>query len=223
MLIECLLTAYAANIGAPRITVFDRDADHAQRRLAACYPTLVDDSLPEEARPDIRFVAKDLQTLDMENDADLDAMDSSEAPPTAYVFACGDDLVNLSAGLRLEMAMQRLRRRAVPIHVRLWDRVIGPGDLAEEDPLSLLRTFGNARQTAARLLSEAPATEALARDLHKTYLAPRRDGEIASAARARMDKDWANLPEHARRSNFRVARQAATKLMALGLQWRGAR
>jgi len=221
LLIEILLTAYAAHIGAPRITVLDRDADHAEARLAACYATLSDASLPEDVRPEITFISKDLRTLDMENDADLAALETSTAPPTAYVFACGDDLVNLSAGLRLEMAMQRLRRQAIPIHIRLWDRVIGPDDLAEEDPLSLVRTFGNARQTAARLLSEAPATEALARDLHSTYLAPRRAEESATAAQARMDKDWAELPEHVRRSNFRVARQATTKLMALGLQWRG--
>lgn len=221
LLIECLLTAYAANLAAPHITVFDKEAEHAEQRFKAGYSTLTDESLPEDVRPVISFVAKDLQTLDMENDADLKALDLSKTPPTAYVFACGNDLVNLSAGLRLEMAMRRLRRRAVPIHIRLWDRVIGPGDLAEEDPMSLLRTFGNARQTAARLLAEAPATEALARDLHKTYLAPRREGEIATAAQARMDMDWAELPEHGRRANFRVARQATTKLMALGLQWRG--
>jgi hypothetical protein len=221
LLIECLLTAYADNVAAPHITVFDKDAHHAEQRFVAGYSTLADDSLPEDVRPEIRFVAKDLQTLDMENDADLTSLDLAEAPPTAYVFACGNDLVNLSAGLRLEMAMQRLRRRAVPIHIRLWDRVIGPGDLAEEDPMSLLRTFGNARQTAARLLTEAPVTEALARDLHKTYLAPRRERESSTVAQARMDKDWAELPEHGRRSNFRLARQAATKLMAIGLQWRG--
>ncbi|WP_415404124.1 NAD-binding protein [Tateyamaria sp. SN3-11] len=221
LLIECLLTAYAANLDAPHITVFDKEAEHAKQHFTAGYATLIDESLPEDVRPAIRFVAKDLQTLDMENDADLKALELHETPPTAYVFACGNDLVNLSAGLRLEMAMQRLRRRAVPIHIRLWDRVIGPGDLAEEDQASLLRTFGNARQTAARLLAEAPATEALARDLHNTYLAPRCEGESVTAAQARMNKDWAELPEHVRRSNFRVARQAATKLMALGLQWRG--
>lgn len=220
LLIECLLTAYAANLAAPRITVFDKEAAHAEQRFAAGYSSLIDDGLPEDVRPKIHFVSKDLETLDMENDEELKALDMSEAPPTAYVFACGNDLVNLSAGLRLEMAMQRLRRRAVPIHIRLWDRVIGPGDLAKEDPMSLLRTFGNARQTAERLLAEAPATEALARNLHKTYLAPRYEEESPTAAQARMDKDWANLPEHGRRSNFRVARQAASKLMALGLQWR---
>jgi hypothetical protein len=221
LLIEALLTAYSATTGAPRITVFDREADHAKQRLAACYSALTHDSLPGEVRPEIDFVSKDLRTLDMENDPDLAALEASGTPPTAYVFACGDDLVNLGAGLRLEMAMQHLRRLAVPIHIRLWDRVIGPGDLEAEDPLSLVRTFGNARQTAARLLSEAPATEALARDLHTTYLEPRRAGETATAAQARMDADWAALPEHARRSNLRLARQAATKLMSLGLQWRG--
>ncbi len=220
LMIEILLTAFADGLGPPCITVLDQDHALAEGRFRACYPRLMDDSLPVEARPTIRFHDADLRVLDMENDALLHDLEHGEDPPTAYIFACGEDLVNLSAALRVETAMQRLQRHAVPIYARLWDHVIGPGDIGADDPLSLVRTFGNARTTTARYLADRQPLEDLAQQLHGAYLSLGGEDQ-AVPSRARLSEAWDKLPAHGRRANLRAVRQAGVQLISLGLQWRG--
>ncbi|MEL6450880.1 MAG: NAD-binding protein [Pseudomonadota bacterium] len=226
LMIETLLTAFADDLGPPAITVMDIDAEFAEARWNATYTRLhsgpADPSLmPPDTRPHITFLTRDLRTLDMEGDAFLNAVDASDMPATAYVFSCGADLVNISAALRMESAMQRLQRRAAPIYARQWDQVVGPGDLGDDDPLTLVRTFGNANQTAARILTDTPQQAHLGQKLHATYQLGAAPTAAMYPSQDQMRADWASLPAHARRSNIRAVRQASTKLIAFGLQWRG--
>lgn len=231
---ETLLTCYAQELKPPRITFIDRDMKGSRARLKALYPRLFDDSIPAEARPTLKtWIPADIGTLGFEDDARLDALERPDEP-TAWVFACREDERNLDAALRLEWAMNALRRRPAPVFVRLWGaRIAGE---APHDPLRFFQPFGDIRTTARRAPVLDKDADELPQRLHAFYLKvfgewDKNDRKIASAAdaAAALPKasgqsyrtDWEKLPENVRESSRRAAHHAVIKLADLGLQWRG--
>lgn len=222
VLLETLLDATAAGLAPPRITVIDREADCLALRFAALHPRLMDSSIPDEARPTLVFLEADMGETDLAANRQLTALED-QVPITAYVFCCGDDSVNLDAGLRLEQAMRRGARHTVPIYLAHKGAGMLPDALRQENRLSILRTFGATYDSVASspLLRNDP--DGPAKLLNGAYndqaveqgLMPRPDQRIDD------NSAWAGLAETLQESNRRAIRHARTKLLDLGLRWRG--
>jgi len=206
-LLELALGGHAAGMRPPRITVIDRDAERIEAEFRANYPELTDPSVvPDEARPAIRFKASEIRALDVENDL---AWLWDEDAPTAFLIATSDDSLNMSTALRIETAMQRRRLPHVLICVRQWDAVAHGGP-AHANPLLHIITFGNSRVTARGWAGRQSQQLLTAKALNAHYEA-RRDQEDA----------WDGLADLYRRANLRAVRHGSSRLLDLGLQWRG--
>lgn len=217
VLLEALLDCTATGLAPPAVTVVDRDADARRQQFIALRPRLMEALLPPGSAPDIAFLAADIDRLDMATDATMAAIEA-RGRPTAYIVTCGEDAINLDAGLRLEQAMRRSHRVAVPIYLAQAGTGLDTcGPLARRRP-GLLRTFGSLDEATA----EAPLVDDdpdwVPRQLHDAYNAQAIGSGILEAKYARS---WEELSETMRESNRRAVRHARTKLLDLGLRWRG--
>lgn len=220
-IVEHCLNSAVSSMGVPRITLFDLDASAAERRFKAHYPRLFDDSLPRSARSEltIEFHSVDIGELCFESDPRLTAMDNSEATPTCWIFACRDEEKNLEAALRLDRAMQSLRRSPAPIFARAWDAELETSSRT----LGYTQTFGqhSDEQVTKRLTSDWLGW--FARAVHDAYGFDKR---FSATIAASDDSDaylahWANLPKEIQEVNYRVALHLPQRLHDFGYDWRG--
>lgn len=237
ILIETLLTAYAADLKPPKVTVLDRNAPEVEARMRATYPRLMENRVeaingsqsPEcEGWTPIFFHNLDVDLTDFTCSDLLASLDGPGAidHPTAWVFSCGDDCRNQSAALRLEVAMHQCARRSVPIYARRWGSDKHLSTEVGRSPLGLLEYFGGAVETVrfSQLLSLDD--DAMARAIHAAYQAidnPPQENSFLSAATDRFRQDWLDLPENLRSANRRPARHLNFKLRELGFDWRSFR
>lgn len=211
---ETLLTGWRAALGPPRITFLDRDRAGIEARLRRRMPAwfLKDEgqALPEAARPQLDFRACDAETLDFARDACLEGLRDGV---TAWVFATGNDALNLRASLSLHRAMAQRRIDPAPIHVRI------PSGHAEEapdlvgQPLAMARTFGAIDAVIARSPLLAPDPDAMPKALHAAYA----QASVAMGLAAEPE-EWASLSEAKRKANRALFRHAAMKLEDFGAE-----
>lgn len=216
ILVEALQASYAAGLGAPRITILDRGGEPAiKARLSAHRARLLDDQ-DDAWSPTLAYGEADASCLGFEESM-FDAIEKQ--PVTAWVFACRDDATNLSAALRLEMAMHQMRRRPAPIFAREWSAAT-VGERRQRNPLRFVETFGAIETIAHRADPLDEDLERLAMAIHADHRTT--EGTTAEENR-RFTDAWQALPENVRESNRMAARHAAVKLRDLGLTWRGMR
>lgn len=211
--LELALGGHAARMRPPRITVIDRYAERIEAEFRANYPDLVDPAVvPDEARPIIRFKTAELRALDVE--ADLGWLWDEDAP-TAFLIATADDSLNMGLALRLETAMQRRRLPHALICVRQWDKIALAEEPHPNPSLHLLR-FGNSRATALGWAGRKAQQLRMAKELNVHYVRAGTPGADVDPGAA-----WAELAEIYRRANLRAVRHGSSRLLDLGLQWRG--
>ncbi|MCA1494065.1 NAD-binding protein [Ensifer sp. NBAIM29] len=220
ILISALPAAIAAGLGPPKLTVIDRSAEDVRIRLSALRPRLFDGSIPEDARPSLTFVTLDIAAVSFDRDESIVRVDLGDDPPTAWVFCCGQDELNLAAGRRLELAMHQRRRRPASIFIRRWSGRAPEELVGSSDPLRLTNFFGDIASTVQK--SEVLDENAflLPKVLHDAY----RGGVTAAGSPIDIDQfrqSWNRLPENIREANRSTARHIAQKLIDLGFLWRG--
>jgi voltage-gated potassium channel Kch len=203
----------------PIITLMDRDIDEAMARLRALYPRLFDGTLPEEAQPILRPVKQDALCLNAS--AMTDGAEERLATATAWIFACPQDEVNLTAALHLEAAMERLQWRPAPIYARVRSRSSYLQQGEDAAPALLTDTFGDCRSTldSSHLLNGIFNERAQA--IHIAYGYDKSAAILKDCDPKAFAMHWAALPENVKRSNRAVARHLPEKLVALGFDWRG--
>jgi hypothetical protein len=212
--VETLLTGWRTALGPPRITFLDCDVAaieaRMRRRMPAWFLKPDGGALPEGARPMLDFRSCDADRLDFAGD---DCLDGLRTGVTAWVFATGNDALNLRAALSLHRAITMRRIDPAPIHVRIPG---GHGEDAPElvgQPLAMARTFGAIDAVMARAPLLAPDPDAVPKALHAAYAA-------ASVAMGLADRpeSWDSLPEARRKANRALFRHAAMKLEDFGAE-----
>lgn len=236
ILIEALQTSYGMGMFPPKITILDKDADIVEARLRAHYPFLMDNRLvpqgdhdPTEGFEPITVIPLDISRTSFNTSDILNRLDESGHPPSAWVFCCGNDQVNLTAAIQLEIAMQSRARRPVPIHVRSWN--LGPSsDAPRRQPVfGFIQHFGEAGATikSSDLLREDG--DEMAKAIHRAYQALseadekkyERDEKLKNVVPVDVGyrADWLHLPEPVRNANRRAARSIPFKLTEVGFAW----
>lgn len=220
VLLETLMDATAIDLAPPRITIIDKRAADLELELRAMRPRLFDASIPEEARPIITFIAADLARLNMAEDERLLALEELDRP-TAYALCCGEDAVNLDAGLRLEQAMRRSERFPATIYLALQGTGLRSENTQTRRGASLLRAFANIDDAVRDTPLMQGEPDAAAIQLNAAY----DDQAVEVGLMKRKDRpteaaSWASRPETMRESNRRAVRHARTKLLDLGFRWR---
>ncbi len=199
----------------PRFTVLDLDPQAGERRFRARWPRLRLGAGLEEADVEIRFERFQAGAESFIDSSLLGALEDDPAPPTAYVFACGDDQLNLTSALGLQSAMERAERSPAPIYVRLWNRHDRSRlRLGHGGPFGLIHGFGSleAAVRASPVLSDDP--DAGARAMNDAY------SRSSEEMFGEPGPGWETLPENKKESNRRAARYGYAKLADLGFQWR---
>ncbi|MCY1669025.1 hypothetical protein [Rhizobium sp. SL86] len=212
--VETLLTGWRTTLGPPRITFLDRDKAgieaRLRRRMPAWFLKEKGAALPQAARPELDFRACDAETLDFARDACLEGLRDGV---TAWVFATGNDALNLRASLSLHRAMAQRRIDPAPIHVRI------PSGHAEEapdlvgQPLAMARTFGAIDAVIARSPLLLPDPDAMPKALHAAYA----QASVAMGLAAEPE-EWESLSEAKRKANRALFRHAAMKLEDFGAE-----
>ncbi len=211
---EALLTGWRVKLGPPRLTVIDRNAAAAEASLKKRFPAWFlrpdGEALPRESRPSFRFLASDVDTLDF---ARAPCLEELRTGVTAWVFATGDDALNLRASLALHQAMAARQLDPAPIYVRI---PTGQSESAPElsgRPLTLARTFGAIGDVVARSPMLEPDPDALPRLLHEAY----EDVRCKTFDVTKRDT-WSDLPETKRIANRALFRHAAMKIEDFGAE-----
>jgi len=212
--VETLLTGWRTSLGPPRITFLDKNADNIKarmrRRMPAWFLQVDGAALPPSARPQMEFISCNAETLDFLRESCLDDLRQGV---TAWVFATGNDALNLRTSLALHRAITMRAIDPAPIHVRIPS---GHSEDAPElvgQPLTMTRTFGaiDAVVTRSAILNTDP--DDLPRKLHAAY---------AEAAEkmglTEWRETWESLPESKRNANRALFRHAAMKLEDFGAE-----
>ncbi len=213
LLVQLFVTTMSTN-GLPRITVIDPEANKAKARMRAHFPRLFENELRAEVVDLISFIDADVGALSFDHDPVLSPL-SEGVPPTAWVFACRDDEVNIAGALRLEGAMQMLAQRPVPIYARAWQ-----GEMSAKGAdggLAQTQLFGQRNDPAVCAMITDTNSDWLALLLHQSYQSEKTPASDQDA----YLQDWLALPEHVRRTNRWAAQHLPQKLHDLGFDWRG--
>ncbi|MGE0502584.1 MAG: NAD-binding protein [Rhizobiaceae bacterium] len=223
--VETLLTAWRRGLGPPRITLLDRDIGAAEARFRRRSPALFagEDEpgrLPATARPDIAFDALDLEKTDFGSDETIARHCSEGAGVTVWVFATGDDSLNLRGALALHTAMLRRRRAAAPIYVRIWSGHAGDTPVLSTPGVGMAHTFGSLEDAMAATAACDADPDAVPRALHAQYVATGEQMRREASDFRFTDAAWNELDETKRTANRRLHRHTAMKLEDLGAQWR---
>ena len=218
---EQVLIAAGSMYGSPTVTIIDRDAAVARARFAAHYPRLFDGSLPEGTCPEPRFIEADIETLQFDANDTLDQLDSLGEPPSAWIFTCREDEINIDAALRLQDAMHALSRRPVSIFARAWE-----GELAATGRgLGLIQLFGQGHDSDVCERIMGCGLDWMAMAIHEGYGFDARFRALAEADSGRDSQayrdHWTALPEHIQRTNLWAALHLPQRLHELGFDWRG--
>lgn len=215
--IETLLASWRVKLGPPRVSIYDRNVGPVRARFVRRAPTLFEtgaNALYPDARAQVEFGAIDLETVDFATDPAIEALLDGAPPVTAWVFAAGDDSLNVRAAAMLHQAMLRGRLPAAPIHVRIWQGHEGDTPVLSSNPLAVVRPFGALERTLAESPSCDHDPDVTAKALHCAYAAQ------GKAMFGREDTPWELLSPTMRSSNRRLHRHAAMKFDDLGGQWR---
>lgn len=217
--VETLLTGWRTALGPPRITFLDKDASgikaRMRRRMPAWFVQPDGKALPEGARPELKFLPCNAETLDFARDACLDGLREGV---TGWVFATGNDALNLRASLSLHRAISMRQIDPAPIYVRI------PSGHAEDapdlvgQPISMARTFGAIDSVVARSAMLSPDPDALPKKLHAAYAKASVEMKLATSL-----EDWASLPESKRNANRALFRHAVMKIEDFGIEAQPAR
>jgi voltage-gated potassium channel Kch len=222
--VETLLTAWRTGLEAPVISIFDRNAalvrSRLKRRAPALFPNDNEPSLPIAARARINIEAADADTIDFGADEGLKRVLSEHGPATAWVFAAGDDSLNLRAAAALHMAILKRTLPPAPIHVRIWSGHQGDTPVLSTHPIGIARAFGALEATMAATPACDDDPDQIARELHEAYRAQGIRMRLADPSFVFSDEPWDDLSETKRNANRRLHRHAVMKFEDLGGQWR---
>ncbi len=216
LLDQVMLTSLAGDLGVPRITVVDVEAEARKRSFAARRPAVLEQF-------DIDFVPLDICNDPLEGPAAPEAVATLGAieqatPFTAIFLALGQQSDVMRAALLLDRARDRTGRLVAPMVYRC--RLDGEAeDLLQANRLPVAADRGFIRMSIdpAALIATVlgnPVSEALARRLHEGY---RQRGGVTADA----DLPWEHLPETYRRANIRTADHLPAKLWSLGVRMEG--
>jgi voltage-gated potassium channel Kch len=222
--VETLLTGWRTELDAPVISIFDRNAalvrSRLKRRAPAFFPNDNEPELPIAARAIINIEAADADTIDFGADEGLKRVLSEHGPATAWVFAAGDDSLNLRAAAALHMAILKRTLPPAPIHVRIWSGHQGDTPVLSTHPIGIARAFGALESTMAATPACDDDPDQIARELHDAYRAQGTRMRLEDPSFVFSDEPWDDLSETKRNANRRLHRHAVMKFEDLGGQWR---
>lgn len=210
---QIMLTSIAGDLGAPRVTVIDRNANRLKRAFDARRPAVCDSLL-------VTFVELDVGGDPLEGAAASNAVGvlnklERDDGLTGIYLALPNAAENIRAALLLQRHRERTGMLAAPIFYRSRGAAGSDGPLLDEADLPLDAERGYVplavpRERLAQTVLGERDLERLAQRLHDNY----RQGSGQSDAAAR---DWSDLPETLRRSNIRAADHLKAKLWTLGV------
>jgi len=222
--VETLLTAWRTGLEAPVVSIFDRNAtlvrSRLKRRAPALFPNDNEPELPITARAIINIEAADADTIDFGTDEKLKQILSEHGPATSWVFAAGDDSLNLRAAAALHMAILKRTLPPAPIHVRIWSGHQGDTPVLSTHPIGIARAFGALESTMAATPACDDDPDQIARELHEAYRAQGTRMRLEDPSFVFSDEPWEDLSETKRNANRRLHRHAVMKFEDLGGQWR---
>ncbi|MFN0264828.1 RyR domain-containing protein [Tepidamorphus sp. 3E244] len=213
LLDQIILTSIAGDLGEPRVTIVDRNANRLEQQLRTRRPGVCETLA-------ISFIEMDIDAAPMEGTsrhpgvAAIEEMERQDLLTAIYLTlpAPGD---NIRAALMLQRQYDRHGTFAAPILYRSRGTVGAEGSLLDvklpaDDAADGFIPLPNPFERLARFVLGEAEIGSLARKLHETY----RKGAEQSAAAAR---DWQDLPETLKRSNIRAADHLKSKLWTLGI------
>ena len=209
--VETLLTAWRTALGPPKITFLDRDVASVEarirRRIPAWFIEYEGRALYEAVRPDLEFIACDADAADFARAACFDGL---RERVSGWVFALGDDALNLRASVELHRAIMAHQFDPAPIYVRIPTGHVEDAPDLSSNSLGLAHTFGSIDSVIARspLLAEDP--DAVPKILHSEYL------KAEQAMFGRRSEEWGSLPETKREANRALFRHAVMKIEDFG-------
>ncbi|SFN90024.1 hypothetical protein SAMN05216224_12217 [Thioclava dalianensis] len=209
--VEALLTAWRVGLGPPKITFLDRAPSAIEARMRSRIPAWFTQpeggALYPAARPDFEFLPCYAETLDFAHDPRIDGL---RARVSGWVFATGDDALNLRASLALHRAIAACHIDPAPIYIRTPTGHVEDAPDLSANPLGFAHTFGSIDSVIARspLIDEDP--DAFPRTLHSEYL--KAEHEMFG----RQSEDWRSLPETKREANRALFRHAVMKIEDFG-------
>lgn len=212
--VEALLTGWRTGLEPPRITFIDRNKDvveaRMRRRMPAFFPASDGSELYSAARVQLEFLFGDAETLEFARNNGIDTLRSGVS---GWVFATGDDGLNLRASLGLHRAIVSRRIDPAPIYVRISSGHTDEAPQMQIRPLSMARTFGAIDDVIFRshLLADDP--DALPRHLHDAYANASKEMGLDD-----RPQTWDSLPETKRNANRALFRHARMKLEDLEIQ-----
>lgn len=209
--VEALLTAWRTGLEPPKITFLDREIGSVEarmrKRLPAWFAVPGGAALYTAARPELEFRECDAGTVDMARDPCFDGL---RGRVSGWVFAIGDDGLNLRASVALHRAIVARQIDPAPIYVRIPTGHVEDAPDLSANPLGLAHTFGSIDSVIARsaLLAEDP--DAVPKILHEAYR------KAEQEMFGRLSEDWASLPETKREANRALFRHAVMKIEDFG-------
>ena len=209
--VEALLTSWRTGLGPPKITFLDRDVASIEARMRRRMPAWF--GHPEAAalypavRPDLEFLDCDAETVDFARDACFDGL---RERVSGWVFATGDDALNLRASIVLHRAIMARQIDPAPVYIRILTGHLEDAPDLSANPLGLADIFGSTDNAIARspILAEDP--DAVPRTLHAAYRTAEQE------MFGRVSEDWASLPETKREANRALFRHAVMKIEDFG-------
>lgn len=210
--VEALLTAWRIGLGPPKITFLDRDPAAVEarmrRRLPAWFVQPEGGALYPAARPDLEFLTCDAETLDIARDPCIDGL---RVRVSGWVFATGDDALNLRGSLALHRAIATRQIDPAPIFVRIPTGHVEESSDLSANLLRLTHTFGSLDSVVARspLLAQDP--DKVPKTLHAEYAKAAVEMGLATTV-----EDWASLPETKRDANRALFRHSVMKIEDFG-------
>lgn len=155
--VEALLTAWRTGLGPPKITFLDREIGSVEarmrKRLPAWFAEAGGAALFPAARPDLEFLDCDAGTVDVALDPCFEGL---RERVSGWVFAMGDDALNLRASVALHRAIVSRRFDPAPIYVRIPTGHVEDAPDLSANPLGLAHTFGSIDSVIARSALLAP-------------------------------------------------------------------
>ncbi|WP_299870699.1 RyR domain-containing protein [uncultured Hoeflea sp.] len=213
LLDQVFLTSIAGDLGDPRVTIIDRDADTCRRTFQARRPRVLD-------QLDISFEALDIGTDPMIGNTAPDALKTlaklEKADQfTAIFLALPNQGATVRAALLIDAHRELTGQFAAPIHYRCR-LAAEQEDILQQSWLEAKADHGFIRMVVprAKLIDTVlgrPTLDRLASQLHE---ACRRGANVSVAANV----PWQELSETYRRANRRAADHMAAKLWTIGVR-----
>jgi len=210
VVLHAIRAAPAGLMQKSSIIVLDRAADGLARTFARKFPAAAEFA-------DVKFIVADL-AADKPETWDAVEQEVQSNDPFGVVVCLNDDGNSLYAALGFRGLLDRMGRRAVPVHVRL-EHHKSLGDLATSventDPdVQRLRAFGTLEDILGTDILFKSRLDRIAESFHNHWLAdlpPDRRGEPQA-------QPWPLLAETYKMSNRRQADHIPIKLGQVGLK-----